>query len=129
LASSARLLAYVVRSSLNAEKNYAYYSIYVGTTKEAIEEVESLILEEFDKVKDMTEVQLKSAKDLLKGFRKLAAEDSTNVMQELIFLELADKAESYYTYEEVIDSITLDEVKAFAKGALKEFSTAAIVPK
>ena len=120
-------LAYAVKSSLSTEKNYSYYSIYVGTTKEAIPEVKKIILEEFQNVKNMTEKELEEAKQQIIGLRKLSKEDSSNVMNELVFSELISKAEEYYTHEERINSVTLEQVKAIAQ--IKDYSTAAIIPK
>ena len=48
-------------------------------------------------------------------------------MNELLFEELAGKAENYYTNVEKIKSVTLEDVKNMAK--IKDYSTAAIVPK
>ncbi len=120
-------LAYSVRSSLSTEKDYSYYSIYVGTTKEAIPEVKKIILEEFGKIESMTEKDLQEAKDRLIGLRRITAEESSSVMSELLFAELVGKAESYYEREAKIKAVTLEQVKNIAK--LKEFSTASIVPK
>ena len=124
-----RGLAYAVKSSINMEKNYSYYSIYVGAEKKAIPEVKKLILEGFNNViKNMTEKDLQEAKQRLIGLRKISSEESINVMNELLFTEIATgNAESYYDYEREINAITLTQVKALAK--INKYSTAAIVPK
>ena len=121
-----RGLAYVVKSMLNVEKSYSYYSIYVGTTKKAVKEVKKIILEEFAKIKDMTEDDLKKAKQRVLGLRKLSAEDSSGVMGELMMNELIGKAEDYYKHEAEIEKVSLEDVKKFAN--LKSYSIA-IVPK
>ena len=120
-------LAYSVKSSISAEKNYSYYSIYVGTLKDKVPEVKKIILEELENVKNMTEKDLGEAKQMLIGLRKLASEDSDSVMNELLFSELNGDAERYYKFEENIKKVTLEQVKKLAK--IKEYSTAAIVPK
>ena len=111
------------------EKNYSYYSIYVGAEKKAIPEVKKIILEGFNNViKNMTEKDLQEAKQRLIGLRKISSEESINVMNELLFTEIATgNAESYYDYEREINAITLTQVKALAK--INKYSTAAIVPK
>ncbi len=119
-------LAYAVRSSIFAEKNYSYYTVYVGTMKEAIDEVRKIILEEFDNVKNMTEKDLEEAKERLIGLKKVSSEESINVMSDLIMAELSEKVDDYYKYEEKIRKVKLDDVKRAAK--IKKFSTAAIVP-
>lgn len=120
-------LAYAVKSSINAEKNYSNYSIYVGTLKDKIPEVKKIIIEELANVKNMTEKDLEEAKEMLVGLKKLASEDSDNVMNELMFAELNGDAEKYYQFEENIKKVTLEQVKKLAK--IKKYSTAAIVPK
>lgn len=125
-----RGLAYAVKSSINTEKNYSYYSIYVGTTKKAILEVKNLILEGFDNIKEMTESDLTESKERLIGLRKVLSEESVGVMNELMYSELStSNAQEYYKYEEKINKITLDQVKNLAKELIREYSTAAIVPK
>ncbi len=120
-------LAYAVTSSINTEKNYSYYSIYVGTTKEALAEVESLILQCFKDVEKMTEQNLKEAKERLVGLRKVSSEESSEVLSGLLFAELAGDASHYYEYEKNIQKVTLAQVKALAK--INNYSTATIAPK
>jgi len=122
-----RGLAYAVKSNLDTEKNYSYYAIYVGTTKSALPEVKKIILEEFENIQKMTEKDLQEAKERVLGLNKISKEESTNVITNLMLYELTTKAEDYYKQEEKIKAVTLDEVKQFSK--IKEFSTAAIIPK
>lgn len=122
-------LAYAVKSSISAEKNYAYYAIYVGTRKEAVEEVKQLILEELKQIEKMSERDLAEAKEMLIGLRKISKEESSGVMQELLFAELSGKAEEYYQREERIKQVKLDEVKQLAEKLQTNYSTAAIIPK
>ncbi len=122
-----RGLAYTVRSSFESKKNYGYYAIYVGTTKAAIPEVKKLILEGLQAASKMTEKEFNEAKERLIGLQKISTEESTTVMNDLAFSELATKAEDYYKYEKFIKSVKLEDVRRLAQ--IKEYSTAAIVPK
>jgi predicted Zn-dependent peptidase len=124
-----RGLAYAVKGMINAEKSYSSYLIYVGTTKEKIEEVRKIILEEFVKVSEMGEKDLEEAKERLIGLRHVSREDSSDVMNELVFNELRGDAEDYYRYEDEVRKVELGDVKRLAKEIVKEYSTAAIVPK
>ncbi len=124
-----RGLAYAVKSSIAAEKDYSYYLIYVGTTKDKVSEVRKLIIEEFEKIKDMKEKDLKEAKERVIGLRHVAREESSRVMNELMFSELVGNAEDYYKYEEKIKKVSLDDVKKLALDLSKEYSTASVVPK
>ena len=67
------------------------------------------------------------AKERVIGLNKILSEESTDVMNALVFSELAGKAEDYYEYEKKINKVTLEQVKKLAK--FKNYSTAAIVPK
>jgi len=120
-------LAYSVKSSITSEKDYSYYSIYVGTTKQAIPQVEKLILEGFKSFENITDNQIEESKNRLIGLKKISSEESSEVMNELIFAELAGSAEDYYKYESEIKKVTKTQVIKMAK--IKEFSTAAVVPK
>jgi predicted Zn-dependent peptidase len=120
-------LAYAVKSSVNSEKNYNYYSIYVGTPKKNVEEVKKIILEEFENVKNMGEKELNEAKERVIGLRRVSSEEGANVMNELMAHELVGSAEDYYKHEENIRKVKLADVKKLAK--IKEFSTALIAPK
>jgi predicted Zn-dependent peptidase len=122
-------LAYAVKGSINAERSYSYYTIYVGTMKEALPEVKKIIFEEFEKVQEMEEKELEETKEQLIGQRKISTEESMNVMNELLLSELAGKAEDYYEHEKRIRAVTLEQVKKLALSLIKEYSIAAIVPK
>lgn len=120
-------LAYNVRGMLNAEKNYNYYSIYVGTPKKNVEEVKKIIIEEFENVKKMTEKDLQEAKERVIGLRRVSSEEGSNVMNELMYHELIGDAEEYYEHESNIKKVKLADVKKLAK--IKDYSTALIAPK
>ncbi|MBS3088986.1 insulinase family protein [Candidatus Pacearchaeota archaeon] len=122
-----RGLAYAVKSDIETEKDYSHYTIYVGTTKQAIPEVKKLILEGFEDVKNMTEKDLEEAKERVIGLNRISKEESVNVMSELMFAELTTKAEDYYTQEKKINAVDLEQVKSLAK--INSYSAAVIVPK
>jgi len=122
-----RGLAYSVRGTLDSEKSYSHYLIYVGTTKENLLEVKKLILEGFENVKDMTENDLEESKEQLIGLRRVTSEEGVSVMKGLLFSELSQGAEDYYKYEDKIRKVKLEDVKRMAK--IEKYSTAAIVPK
>ena len=122
-------LAYAVKSNISAEKNYSYYAIYVGTRKEVVEEVKKIIIGGFKSVGKMSEKDLKEAKERLVGLKRISKEESSNVMNELMYAELNGKADSYYSFEEEVKRVKLEEVKKLARGLIERYSSAAIVPK
>ncbi len=122
-----RGLAYSIRSSINAEKRHAYYTIYVGTRKEVVNEVRELIIEGFKKMEKITEAQVKEAKEKLIGLRKISKEESLSVMNELLSAELVGNVEDYYAHEKKIKEVKIEDVRKIAK--LSSFSTASVIPK
>ena len=122
-------LAYTIQSSISSEKDYSFYSIYLGTVREALPEIKKIILEELENIGKMTLAELEETKTKLIGLRKISKEESVKVMVELIFAELAKDAEEYYKHEERIRGVSLEEVKKLAFDMGKRYSTAAIVPK
>jgi len=122
-------LAYVVKGSIGAEKGYSYYFIYVGTRKEAIEEIKKIIIEEFKNVDNITDKEFKEAKQRVIGSKRVESEDSSGVMNELLFYEISDKAESYYTHEKRISSVKIESVKKIAKELIKKYSISMVIPK
>ena len=103
--------------------------MYAGTKKSAVSEVKKIILEEFGKIDEMNEKNLEEAKQRVIGLRKVSSEESSGVMNQLMFSELADKAESYYEHDEKIRKVKLEDVKKMAAEITKKYSTVAIVPK
>jgi len=77
----------------------------------------------------MTEKDLAEAKQRLVGLRKINSEESDSVMNEITFMELADNIDEYSEHEKRINNVKLEEVKKLASELIKEYSTAAIVPK
>ncbi|MEK6915215.1 MAG: pitrilysin family protein [Nanoarchaeota archaeon] len=123
-------LAYTIRGRIEREKNYSYYSIYVGTTKEALEKVESMIIQGLKEIEKMTEKELQESKQRLIGIRRISSEESLNVMNNLIFEEVSTgKAEDYYKYDNKINAVKLSEVKLIARELIKEYSVAIVCPK
>ncbi len=124
-----RGLAYAVKSDVAGEKNYSFYLIYAGTTKEAVHEVKDLIIKGFNDVEKMNEKDLEEAKERLVGLRDVTSEESSGVMNGLMNEEMVGNAEDFYKYEEKVRKVGLGEVKKLAKELIKEYSSAIVMPK
>ena len=74
-------------------------------------------------------INLEESKKRVIGLRKVSSEESSGVMNELMFAELVGAADMYYKYEENIKKVSLGDVKRVASEIVKEYSTAAVVPK
>jgi len=125
-----RNLAYAVKGACNSAKRFGFSYIYVGTSKENVEKVKKLILEEFKKLIGLDSKELDQVKEQLIGNSKISREDSQGQMLDLLYNEIWDKAENSYKYEEEISKVKIEDVKSLAEG-IKEgnYSVIALVPK
>jgi predicted Zn-dependent peptidase len=125
-----RNLAYAVKGQSNINKTFAYNLIYVGTTKENIEKVKNLILEEFEKVANsLGEKELNQIKEQLIGNYQISMEDSQQQMVNLLAYELHGNAKKFYDFEKDILKVKLADVKRLASNVKKDYSFFALVPK
>ena len=123
-----RNLAYAVKGDSSINKEFAFNYIYVGTTKENVEKVKKIILEEFEKVqKDLTEKELQQVKDQIIGNYQIGMEDSQRQMVNLLFAEVNGKAEEFYDFEKNISAVKLKDIQNLAK--IKKHSFFALVPE
>jgi predicted Zn-dependent peptidase len=122
-----RNLAYAVKGDSEITKDFAYNIIYIGTTKEKIEEIKKIILDEFEKVsKDLTEKELNEAKEQEIGNYQISMEDSQSQLVNLLSYEIDGDAKEFYNFEKDISSVKLEDVKKLAK--IKNYSFFALVP-
>jgi len=125
-----RNLAYAVKGGCENGKYYAYNLVYVGTTKENVEEVKKIIIEEFLKVsKNLTEKELKEIKDQLISQYEISMENSQSQLFTLLMHESVNNAKDFYDFEKNISAVSLKEVKELAAKAAKEHSFFALVPE
>lgn len=125
-----RNLAYAIKGDVNINKTFAYNLIYVGTMKENVEKVKQLILEEFEKVaKGLSDKEVDTMKERLKGNYQISMEDSQTQLLNLIFNEVHGNAEDFYRFEENISKVKVDEIKELAKKAIEEYSFFALIPE
>ncbi len=123
-----RNLAYAVKGQSDVNKDFAYNLIYVGTTKESLEKVKELVLEEFKKVAlNLGEKELKQIKEQLIGNYQISMEDSQNQMVNLLMYEIDGDAKKFYEFEKNISEVKLKDVKDLAK--IGNYSFFALVPE
>ena len=126
-----RNLAYAVKGGSNINKDFSYNFIYVGTTKENVEIVKKLILEEFKKVAEsLTESELNQVKEQLIGNYHISMEDSQTQMVNLLLSEINGDAREFYDFEKNIKDVKLKDVKEMSsKVKDKNYSFFALVPE
>ncbi|MEK6840862.1 MAG: pitrilysin family protein [Nanoarchaeota archaeon] len=123
-----RNLAYAIFGDTNANKDFSYNYIYVGTTKEKVEENKKIILDEFKKVSnELTEEELDSTKNQLIGNYKISMENSETQMNHLLFYEIDRDVKEFYEFEKKIREVRLKDVRNLAK--IKNYSLFALVPE
>jgi len=123
-----RNLAYSVKGDSNINKFFAYNIIYVGTTKENMELVKKIIIEEFKKVYEgITEKELNQVKEQLIGNYHISMEDSQTQLINLLLEEIDGDAKEFYEYEKNISEVKLKDVRELAK--IKNYSFLALVPE
>lgn len=121
-----RNLAYAVKGGCNIDRDFGFNSIFVGTTKENVEKVRKIIIDEFKKLKNLDEKELNEVKEQLIGNDRISKEDSQGQMLELLSYEILGKPKDGYAYEKNIRAVKLSDVKKL--GDLKKYSFFALVP-
>jgi len=121
-----RGLCYAIKSNLEQSKDYSYEIIYAGTVKEKVNEIKKLVLKEIKRMKYLNKTDFNEAKEKLIGLREISKEKCDLTMIELLQEELAGNAEEYYKYENKINSIKLNDVRALSK--LRGYGFVALVP-
>jgi predicted Zn-dependent peptidase len=123
-----RNLAYAVKGDSSVNKKYSYNIIYVGTTKENVDKVKEIILEEFKKVSEnLAEEEFNQVKEQLIGNYHISMEDSQTQMINLLISEMDGDAREFYNFEKKISEVKLQDVKELAD--IKSYSFFALVPK
>ena len=122
-----RGLVYGVKTDLDLGKDYGYMIIWAGTEDGKEDEVRKVSLEEFRKMKDLTEAELAEAKVQVIGNRKVESENSNDVAVDLVLEEVAGDANDYYKFEEKINSVSLEDIKKLAE--ILEYSFFSLGPE
>jgi len=121
-----RGLAYVVKIEMDSGKEYSYALIYIGAEKEKINEVIDICIQEFKKMKNISEKELKEGKNQVIGNFDVESEDSDLTALNLVLEEIAGKAENYYKYEENVNRVSMEEIKKLAN--LPDYSYFILTP-
>ncbi len=111
-------LAYAVFSEMNPFRDTGLLTIYAGTALERAEQVIQSVMREFRdlKEKQVSEEELRRAKDHLKGSLMLSLESTGSRMSNLARQEMYFGR--FFTLDEIlaaIESVTRDEVQALAQ--------------
>jgi predicted Zn-dependent peptidase len=110
-----RGLVYNIKTDIDSGNQYGYFLIWAGTDPTKKDEVIKLILEEFHKMKDISEEELERAKIKIVGERKIKSEESDFTALNLIVEEVSGDYKNYYKYEEEIKKVRVDDIKKISE--------------
>ncbi len=122
-----RGLVYSIKSFIDSEKSYGYLAIYAGTDKKKIKEVKEISLKMIKQVQKINHADFEQAKEQCIGSWEVANERSDNVAKNLLFNEIANKAEDYYNYIEEINKLKMRDIIKFSN--ISNYGMTALVPK
>jgi len=112
-----RGLAYAIHSYLSPYKDVGMLGIYVGTSKDSVRDVVGLIFDELLRMTNhsLTELELQSAKELIKGNFLLSMESTDNRMTRLARNEITFKEHiPAETVVREIDAVTHEDIRTLA---------------
>jgi len=120
-------LAYEVGVQHVAENNYGFFGVHLSTGKKKIELVKKLIFEVFGRLKNISDEDLKEAKEYIEGNFLLENEDSQKAADNILGWEQLAKAEDYFDYIKKIKKINKGEVQKTAEKYFTEKYCLAII--
>jgi predicted Zn-dependent peptidase len=116
-------IAYQVNSFLNSFYDISSFGIYLSTNDKQSEKAESLVLNEFKKIREklVSEKELKKAKEYIKGNIILSLESTTSRMFRMANSELYyNRLVTIDELTKMIDSVTPKEIIEMANEILEE---------
>jgi len=122
-----RALAYDVGVYHDPNTYYGIFAAYFSTNKKNIQECIKITLNEFKKLKQITEKELQEAKQFIEGDFVLNNEDSQAFANLLGTWEFASKAEDCIDYVDKIKKVTKKDIIRVANKYLNEKYSLAII--
>ncbi|MFC1697522.1 M16 family metallopeptidase [Nanoarchaeota archaeon] len=121
-----RGLCYSIGVYHDAGEDYGVYAIYCGTRKKNLKLVRKLVNQEIEKIKDLSEKDLKVAKSYLEGDYIIKMEDNINVADLVAHNTLLGLD---YDYIKEIKKVTLKDIKKVYNKYLKHYVEAVVMEK
>jgi len=120
-------LVYSVQSQYSAEKDFGLLGIFAGAKKKNVRKVMDLALKEFQGMVSISKEDLQNAKERVLGIWEIGQECSMDSAERLIRAELNLGVEQHYLFQDNINAVSLDEVRALAK--IDDFASFTLIPK
>jgi len=124
-----RGLAYDVGTQNVAEVDFGFFAIYASVDKKNVEKVKELIMLELNNLQEITEKDLKEAKDFIEGNYLLEMEDSQKIADQVLFYEQLKDAKLMNNFISSIKDVTINDVKKVAKRYFKNYTLAVLEGK
>lgn len=122
-----RGLAYEVGVNHEASVDYGHFAIYLNTDKKNINQIKSIILEEFKKLKKINAKEINEAKTFIEGQFLMENEDNFQLADKLAFWELIKDAKLLNDYIKNIKRITKEDITKAVDRFLNDKYTLAII--
>ena len=122
-----RGLAYQVGINNEHESDYGVYAVYTGLDKKNIEKAKEIILEQFKRLNNLTEEELKEAKNYIEGNHTLEIEDNFHHADNLAVWESIKDAKLAKSYLRNIRKVSISDVKRVAKKYLNNNYTMVVI--
>ena len=122
-------MAYEVGTQHVAEKDYGYFAIYLSTDRKKIDLVKKLVLEQLEKLKNISEKELQEAKDYLEGDYFLEVEDNQKLADHLCFWEQVGDARKIEEFVKKVKKVTIGDVQRVVEKYFKNYCLAVVEGK
>ena len=122
-----RGLAYDVGVQHEPSTDYGFFAVYLGTDKKNISIAKKIILEEFSKLKNISEKDLKEAKDYLEGEFLMQNEDNFHMADKLAFWELIKDASLAKEYLKKVKKVKKEDIARVVNKYLNKNYTMAVI--
>lgn len=109
-----RGLGYGVGAHYEGNLNYGYFVVFVTTEKKNLRICKKILLNEYEKIKNVAEKELEDAKNFIEGQFLLDSEDNFKRADLLSFWELIKDAKLYDSYIDEIKKVTKEDIKMVA---------------
>ncbi|MBU0929723.1 MAG: insulinase family protein [Nanoarchaeota archaeon] len=122
-----RGLAYQVSTDSVSSKFYGYFAVFLSTDKKNIPEVKKIILNEFNKLQDLTESDVEKAKRSIEGSFLIRNVDPIQMVTAMNMMEFVKDVDIFNDYLKNIKKVSLEDVKSVAKQYLNEDYTLILI--
>ena len=110
-----RGLAYQVGINNESEIDYGTFAVYTGLHKKNIGKAKEIIMQQFQRLKGATQLDLEEAKTFIEGNHTLQMEDNFHNADYLAFWDTVENAKSADSYISKINKVTTEDVKRIAE--------------